>query len=295
MEESVFAIIINYKHPEITIQGVMSLLQSEKVNLTIVVVDNNSPDSSYELLKETLPEQIVLLKATENLGFAAGNNIGIKYALTHNADYILLINNDTEVNPHMIWNLKQNTSDRIVTSPKMYYYDEPNKIWFAGGKFYKTSGRFKHLGENQQDGTNYENPLECDFLTGCCFMLTSNVVRKAGLLDESYFMYIEDVDYSLRLKNEGVKLMMIPSAKLWHKVGATSGGGTTKFNIYYGNRNRLYLQKKFGFSFYTRLVTLASRILLMLIGLLRNTNQKYIWYSIIDFYTNRMGKQDSRV
>ncbi len=288
----IFAIVVNYCHPEITLSGIKSLRESDNVNLHIIVVENASPDNSYTVLKSQLPTDVILLCAVENRGFAAGNNVGIQYALEHGADYIMLINNDTEIDPSMVSVLLQYTDDHTVTAPKMFYFGSSSKIWFAGGKYLEGSGRFIHVGESEEDGAAFQNNLECDFLTGCCFMMTGNVARKVGLLDESYFMYVEDVDYSLRLRQNGVKLLMIPSAKLWHKVGVSSGGEKSKFNIYYGNRNRFYLQKKFGFSFFTRMVTFVTRIILMIKGILFNTSQKYILYAIIDFYKNRMGKQE---
>jgi hypothetical protein len=123
-------------------------------------------------------------------------------------------------------------------------------------------------------------------------MMTAETARTIGLLDETYFMYMEDVDYSLRLKNSRIKLMMIPTAKLWHKVGISSGGETSELSVYYGNRNRLFLQKKFGFSIIIRLITCITRVILMSKGFLFNTNQKYIWHSLVDYFGGRMGKQE---
>lgn len=291
----VSVIIVNYCHPEITMKCINSIKGNSHLITNIIVVDNASPDDSYEFLKNKVPYDVVLIKADENHGFAAGNNIGIKYALENGADYIMLLNNDTEIAPNMISILLQYTNDNIVTAPKMYYYDDPKRIWFAGGKYYTCSGQFKHIGENELDSQKYDTNIECDFLTGCCFMMTAKVACTVGYLDENYFMYVEDVDYSLRLRNEGVKLMMIPKAKLWHKVGVSSGGATTRLNIYYGNRNRFYLQKKFGFNCIIRWITFITRIALIINGVVCNTNQKYIWFSIIDYCANRMGKQESRI
>ena len=290
---NLFAIIVNFCNSTDTIETVNSLLQSSVVP-TIVVVDNASVDDSYNDLKRNLPSDVVLIRAEYNNGFSAGNNIGIKYALSHNAHYLILINNDTKVDKYMISNLLKYTNQHTVTSPKIYYYAHPDRIWFGGGRLEKYSGRFLHVGYNMTDSSSFNEMLSCDFLSGCCFMMTSDIVRKVGLLDESYFMYYEDVDYSIRLKNEKIDLLMIPNAKLWHKVGASSGGDLSRFNIYYGNRNRLFLQKKFKFSFYVRMLTFISRIFLLLKGIILNTNQKYIWYSLLDYYFNRMGKQERR-
>lgn len=286
----VYVIIINYCHPEVTLQGVKSLRNSKNVNLKIVVVDNASPDDSLNILKKSLPEDgIILLSAKKNDGFSAGNNIGIKFALKHNADYIMLVNNDTVVDPNMVQILLNNTTPNIVTAPKIYYYSQRDRIWFAGGKYIPILGKYIHIGENKED--TYFDITESDWLTGCCIMFSAETIKKVGLWDETYFMYMEDVDYSLRLKQHGIKLLMIPQAHLWHKVGISSGV-QSKLVIYYSNRNRLYLQKKYGINILTRFITLLTRVLLALKGLLFNTNQKYIFCSISDYCKNRMGKQN---
>lgn len=291
--DTIFAIIINYCNPIDTIETVNSLFRSSVVP-KIVVVDNASSDNSYKILKSYLPHDVVLIRAEQNNGFSSGNNIGIRYALFHNARYIILLNNDTSVDRYMICNLLKYTDQASVTSPKIYYYDCPDRIWFAGGRFERLTGRFIHIGYNKSDSLAYNKKISCDFLSGCCIMMTSDVVRKVGLLDESYFMYYEDVDYSIRLKKEKIDLFMIPEAKLWHKVGASSGGDLSKFNIYYGNRNRLFLLKKFRFFFLIRVCTFISRLILMLKGGIVGGNQRYIFYSLFDYFLGRMGKQERR-
>lgn len=288
-DKLIYAIMINYCHPKVTLECVDSLLKSEDVTLKIIVVDNASPDNSANFLSDALPEDVILLKASENKGFSAGNNIGIKYAVEHGADYILLINNDTVVAPDMVKLLANKTDINTVTAPKMYYYSDKNKVWFAGGKYLPLTGKFVHIGEGGED--IYNSDIECDWLTGCCLMFSAKVIEKVGYLDETFFMYSEDVDYSIRLRNNKLKLKMINDAHLWHKVGASSGVAS-RFVLYYSNRNRLYLQKKIKEKIYIRLLTIITRFLLVIKGLIFNTNEKYIWYSIVDFFKNRMGEQN---
>lgn len=287
---TVFAITINYCHPEITLECVNSLRESKNVNLEIIIVDNASPDDSVNILKELLPkDNITLIKSSQNKGFSAGNNLGIKYALSHNAEFILLINNDTVVDPDMVSILQKKVNKTTVVAPKIYYYENQHRVWFAGGKYIPILGKYFHIGEGQKD--SFFETMECDWLTGCCVMFKSETIRKTGMFDEIYFMYMEDVDYSLRLKNNGVKLIMVPEAHMWHKV-STSSGVESKFTVYYSNRNRLYLQKKFQIDILTRLVTLLTRILLIIKGVLFNTNQKYIAYAVADYFRKRMNKQN---
>lgn len=290
INSKVFVILVNYSQAELTLKCIQSIQESSNIDPQIIVVDNCSPDDSYSLLKEKLDQSIILIKANANNGFASGNNIGIRYALGRGADYIMLLNNDTEIAADMIEKLLLFTDEKTATAPKMYYFDRPDTIWFAGGRYLKGSGRFIHIGENQNDSPAFDQNTECDFLTGCCIMLSAKTVQKVGLLSEEYFMYVEDVDYSLRLKEAHVQMLMIPEAKLWHKVGSSSGGERSKAAIYYGNRNRLYLQKKFLFNPLIRFLTLSSRLLLLMKGILFKTKEAYIAYSIIDYLNGITGK-----
>ena len=284
--------MVNYGQAELTLKCIDSVKRSRDVGFKIVVIDNNSPDNSYQVLKSKLADDVVLIKSEKNNGFAAGNNIGIKYALNHNADFIMLLNNDTEIDENMIAILASYVDENTTVSPKMYYYDRPDTLWFAGGKYLKNTGRFVHVGENMMDSIKYSKQTQCDFLTGCCMMLSAKTIRKTGLLDEEYFMYMEDIDYSLRLKSNNIKLIMVPEAKLWHKIGSSSGGEKSKLAVYYGNRNRLFLANKFHFSSIIQFETLFSRFLLMVKGFLFNTNEKYIFLSISDFYKGKMKQRD---
>lgn len=287
-----YIILVNYKQPELTTKCVESIRNSKTITPFVVIVDNCSKDNSISILSKLVNDHTILLKSDENNGFAAGNNIGIKYAINNDADYIMLLNNDTEIDSYMINILLSHCNEQTAVSPKMYYYDEPDKIWFAGGKYLSKTSRFIHVGESELDNNNYKSLTKCDFLTGCCIMLSSETIKKTGYLDESYFMYMEDVDYSIRLKQNGIKLFMIPEAKLWHKVGSSSGGEKSVIAIYYGNRNRLYLLKKYHFSLYILYITFVSRILLFLKGLLLNTKERIIYFSIVDFIKNKMGKNN---
>lgn len=291
-DKQVYIILVSYRNADLTIECVRSILSCNDPSIHIVIVDNNSPDDTFVTLKKELSgiHNVKLILSKANNGFSAGNNIGIKYSLKQGADYVMLLNNDTVIDPDMIDILKNKCDRYTVASPKMYYYDSPQRIWFAGGKYLKKSGRYIHIGENQMDSPEHSKSIRCDFLTGCCMMISSQTIRDVGLLSEEYFMYIEDIDYSLRLKKNHVRMIMIPDAKLWHKIGASSGN-RSKLSLYYGNRNRLYLNKKFHKSFYIKTVTVFSRILLALKGSVKNTDEKIIWLSLLDYLKGNMGKR----
>ena len=293
LNTKLYIILVNYKQPELTAKCVESIRNSKNITPFVVIVDNCSKDDSISILSKLENDHTILLKSEENNGFAAGNNKGIQYALDNGADFIMFLNNDTEIDPYMIDILLSYCNEQTAVSPKMYYYDEPGKIWFAGGKYLSKTGRFVHIGESELDSDNYKSLTKCDFLTGCCIMLSSETIKKVGFLDESYFMYMEDVDYSIRLKQNNIQLLMVPEAKLWHKVGSSSGGEKSESAIYYGNRNRLYLLNHYHFPLFIRIECFVSRLLLLIKALLKNTNEKVIYYSIKDYINKKTGKRKS--
>lgn len=239
-KSSVFAILVNYNTPLLTQECIDSLKKSTYQNIHIIVVDNGSiDDSSVQLSKVG---GIVFLHSNQNLGFSGGNNIGIKYALEHDADYIMLLNNDTIIDPNMVRILLENNNGENITIPKIYYFPKGNKhIWAAGGELVKFDSDAIQRGLNELDNGQYNSASNISFCCGCCFLTSAQIWKKIGLLREEYFLYCEDTDFSVRLKQNDVKVRYIPEAVMWHKVSASSGGENSKFIAYYVTRNRLYL------------------------------------------------------
>ncbi len=255
MNEKVSVILLNYKGVEDTLECVRSLEKCSYDNFDIIIVENASPDDSYERLKEKFgdnpgvePNKVILLKAEENGGFAKGNNIGIEYALENNADYIMILNNDTLVEPDFIEELLKpfKRDDAIgVTTGKIYYEEKRNTFWFAGGQFLENRFYGAHIGEGEEDRGQYDSGREITFSTGCLMMIKAEVLKKVGLLPEEYFMYYEDVDFCLKLREAGYKLWFAPRSKIYHKVSASTGGEASPFAIEWNTRNRILLMKKF--------------------------------------------------
>lgn len=182
---------------------------------------------------------LISIQSGFNGGFAFGNNVAIKYALEKkDSDYVLLLNNDTVVEKDFLNKLLLEVfqSDRKIgiTGCKIYYYDSPNTIWFNGGKFNKWTGRAIHI---QKEVSNESS--ECNFITGSCMLIKREVLEKVGLLDESYFMYIEDLDYCYKTIKSGYKLIVVHNSEIWHKVGASNDGEFSEFATYLHGRNKL--------------------------------------------------------
>ncbi|MFN4308813.1 glycosyltransferase family 2 protein [Sulfurihydrogenibium azorense] len=181
---------------------------------------------------------MIFIQTGYNGGFAFGNNVAIKYALAKkDAECVLLLNNDTVVEKDFLNKLVEvSQADKKIgiTGCKIYYYDNPSKIWFNGGKFNEWTGRAVHI----QKEINKE-VSECNFITGCCMLIKREVLEKVGLLDESYFMYVEDLDYSYKTIKSGYKLAVAHNSIIWHKVGASGEGEISEFSAYWIMRSRI--------------------------------------------------------
>lgn len=199
---------------------------------------------------------LILIQTGYNGGFAFGNNVAIKYALAKgDVDYVLLLNNDTLVEKDFLNKLVEvSQADKKIgiTGCKIYYYDNPSKIWFNGGKFNEWTGRAVHIQKEVS-----KEASECNFITGCCMLIKREVLEKVGLLDESYFMYVEDLDYSYKAIKSGYKLIVDHNSNIWHKVGASNEGEISEFSAYWGLKSRIkfilsyenYLSKVFALVF----------------------------------------------
>ena len=288
VRENLYIILVNYCNPCITVDCITSLKKTGIEMSHIIVVDNSSPDDSLEVLKDI--EGIILIPSKKNGGFSYGNNIGIKYALEHDCTCVILLNNDTIVAEDFLDKIFEDDGTN-VTVPKIYYYSDPKILWYAGGRIDYKKGLQVHFGDGLKDAPRFSKQIEVDYATGCCMMIPRTVLDKVGLLDENYFMYWEDMDYSLRLKNSGIKIHYLPEAKIWHKVGM-SGGSQSKMAIYYSNRNRFFLLKKFKFGKKAWVYALTTRLWRYLHSLITKSNDRVIKRAWHDYRNGIMGKVD---
>lgn len=234
-------ILVNYNGAEDTIECIRSLSAIQNIEYEIVVVDNKSTDDSVSKLKcFQKSKEFTLLEADCNNGFSAGNNIGIAYA--SNADYYLLLNNDTIVEPDFLRKLlgviKNNPRCGGVI-PKILYYSQPDTIWYAGGSFNRKTARSEHYRFNQKD-TIEEISREVTFASGCCLCVSREVINKIGMLNEDFFLYEEDTEYCYRMNEAGFDIIYVPEAVIYHKVSASTGKGSS-LSQYYMVRNKYSL------------------------------------------------------
>ncbi len=246
----VHIIVLTWNEYNDTVECLESLGKINYSNYKIILVDNGSRDGSIQKLRERFgkDEKVRIIANEKNLGFAGGNNVGIKYAMNKGADAVLLINNDTIVDPNFLTELvkaeKENKQAGILGS-KIYYEGDPKRIWSAGGKVSKLLTKGVHIGYDEIDNGQYDETKKRDYLTGCCLLIKKEVIKKIGVLADDYFLYYEDTDYCLRARKAGYDCLYIPASKIWHKVSRSSKPGSSSY-IYYHTRNGLAMARRNG-------------------------------------------------
>lgn len=242
-------VILNWNGYEVTRECLASLSKIDYPNYEIVLVDNGSADGSPERLAAEFPG-VGVIRNKENLGFTGGNNVGIRRALQENADYVLLLNNDTVVAPQFLSKLiRAGESDKRIglLNPKIFYFEPSNRIWYAGGAFNIWKGIASHRGAREVDRGQYDTQEEVTFITGCAFVIKTEVIRKIGLLDDSLFYSYEDADWTIRSLNAGYKALYVPSSVVWHKESIDVKRNAGKaFRDFYNVRNSLLLARRYA-------------------------------------------------
>jgi GT2 family glycosyltransferase len=214
-------------------------------NYEIIIVKNGDrSDLTLSAMQEIADRVATIIDLPENVGYACANNHGIQQAISTGADCILLMNDDTTVSPHFLSILVESSEklpDVGMLGPAIYYFDEPNKIWFAGAKFDMqicsvASREFDEIHQRKDYG-----PIESDYITGCALMVKKEVVEKIGHLNERFFLYWEDVDWGLRAMKAGFKNVVVPRAQIWHKISVSAGGPDSPLKAYHKTRSHLLM------------------------------------------------------
>lgn len=226
----VYCLVLNLNGRELLGETLDSVQRMTYPNFKVVVIDNGSNDGSREVVRSGYPSATLIENET-NLGFGEGNNVGMRYALEHGAQWIFLLNYDIAVDPNLLTELMNAamTEPNVgILGPKIYYHAEPNMLWYAGGRINYFTGVISHRGVRQEDRGQYDAAGDTQYVTGCAFLVRREVLEKVGLFDPAYYpAYSEDADLSVRAQRAGYRLRYVPQARLWHKVSASSGGGMT--------------------------------------------------------------------
>ena len=238
----VYIVVLNWNGREDTLACLRSLEPVWNERTKGIVVDNGSSDGTPDAVREAFPG-VEVLEVGKNLGFTGGNNIGLRLALDREADYVLLLNNDTIVDPGFLREMLPvaTVSEEIgFVSPKIYFLDPPDLLWFAGAKFSTVTGYGRVIGYREPDRGQHDAVRTIDRPCGCAVLVSRRLCREAGLMDDGLFLYADEVEWMLRARKLGFRACYAPKAKVWHKVSASVGRESHPDAFYYGVRNTLY-------------------------------------------------------
>ena len=243
----VWAAVLGYNNPDDTLECLKSLESVPEGNVKLLYVDNGSEPGVCETILENVPDCGVL-RLDPNAGVAGGLNAGIAYALHQGAEYVIILNNDTTVDPAFAGHLVEaaGADPRIgMLVPKIYYYDHPDTVWSAGSVFRRFPPVvYMRKTRGPEDG-HYDAPQDVEFATFCVIMLSRAMIEQAGLLDPDYHFLYEDYDLCIRAREEGFRIRYVPEAHVQHKISKTTGAGTPnpKFWRTYGRSESIFRRK----------------------------------------------------
>lgn len=245
MPAKVAIILVNLNQEDHTRECIQSLGKLTYPNFEVILIDNGSVDDSGTRIHKEFPN-VLYKRFQTNTGFAGGNNAGIRLALQGGADYVLLLNNDTVVDPECIQPLVEfdlANPDVGAQCGKIYFFSEPKKLWFTGGSYSVDKASSLHPGMHEFDNGQHDAIEDTDFATGCMMFIRRQVIEKVGMLDDSFFAYFEDTDWCVRARKMGYRIIYNPRAKIWHKVSATSKIDSPAY-LYLLMRNKIFMVRK---------------------------------------------------
>lgn len=291
---AVAVLTINYNSAPYIADFLASLEGVGYPDYRLVVVDNASADGSAEEIGRLFPRAVVIANS-ENLGITGGHNVGIRYCLEQGFDYVLFLNNDTVVSADFLHRLVSAADARTMVAPKTYLHGRPGLLDDTVGDFDWRRGVWRDWLYGKPEPPGFDRPQEVSMASLCCLLVPAGVFRDVGLMDERFFMYYDDFDFIARAKAGGYGLRLEPSAVIYHRKAAASGGTESPFKVYYATRNRLYLMRKFssvwrwvlflGYFFGTRVALIAAYLVR---GQRRQLRAMLL--GIADYFRGRLGR-----
>jgi GT2 family glycosyltransferase len=240
-------VVLAYNHQADTLECLASLSLLTYPNHRVLVVDNGSSDGTADAIRARFP-QVQVLHLEQNVGFQGGANFGLQSSLDAGTDYIFLLSNDTTVQPDILDELMKcaDPADVGLLAPKIYYFSEPQRIWSVGGDCHPLTLEMTRKGDNQLDLGQWAQVQERDFLVGCALLFKRSLLETIGLFDTGFYpAYYEDVDLCMRARQAQFRLLLVPSAKLWHKVARSHGGQGSPQERYLMARNSVRYFRKY--------------------------------------------------
>ena len=251
-------VTITYNSADVLQPFLDCVWQQTHNNLVLYIIDNDSEDDTHLILEKENDSRLQIINNSTNFGVAKANNQGIKRAIADDCDQVLIINNDVEFETTLIEKLLQVQTEKScsLVTPRMMYFDNPNHIWYAGSWFIKKKGYLPlHRGMKELNHGQYDEIVEVEYAPTCCLLAKKEVFQHIGLMDEKYFVYFDDTDFSYRVwKDKRYKMFYSPDVKFYHKVGSLTKSFNKEeekifrgdFFIQQNTKNHIYFLKKIG-------------------------------------------------
>ena len=236
-----YIILLTWNRWEDTEACLQSLLPVVNRHIRVLVVDNGSTDGTPEKIHRQFP-RFEVHENGRNLGFPAGNNIGIRHAIADGADYVILLNNDTVVDPRFADELiaaARRVPSAGMISSLIFFHDRPNIVWFAGGDISTWTGRSRHVGYLHGDRGQFKGDVPIGRPCACSLLVTRRFLETVGLMKEGLFLYGEEIDWMLRARRLGFQCVLASRSKVWHKVSSSTKASPHPVFLYYSTRNML--------------------------------------------------------
>lgn len=218
--------------------------------VVLILIDNTPSGVSKTIVFELAKKFNIDINYTpmsSNVGIAAGNNEGIRTAKKLHCDDIIILNNDICFDSSDLFESLVSISkdvNKAIIAPKIYFYNT-NRLWYAGGELIKWKGTVYHFGYGQEDSTELNKASFTDYSPTCFLYIRGDVFDKVGLMDETYFVYVDDLDFVYRAKLQGFAIWYEPNLSLQHKVSTSTGGLESDFGLRFNTRNKIYFIRKF--------------------------------------------------
>lgn len=241
----VCVVVVNWEGAQFTISCIESLLESDYPNLRIIVVNDGSTDGSPDLILQRFPS-LELLRQPTNRGVSEARNRGIERAFKVGGDCVLFLDNDTQVDPALISSLvgvAVSHRNLVAVGPKILYLQEPDRFWFAFGQLSLWTGIYLNPAYGAIDQGQFDQEREMDAASTCCLLVPTCILQVVGGFDPNY-TWNEDIDWSLRCRRAGFRLIYCPKGKVWHKVGGSSKKQPRASIRYFLTRNQLWTLRK---------------------------------------------------
>lgn len=300
-QPKVIFVILNWNQYKNTLECLDSLMKIDYDNFDIVVVDNGSSDNSVSIIKERFPD-VYIIENKKNLGASEGKNVGVRFSLRENPDYIFFLDNDTTVDKDILKELIKvmDSDSRIgLVAPMIYYYDKRETIWMAGGGLIDCwRGKFYDLKEGQIDNGQFKM-RNLDIVPEGFSFVKKEIFQKIGLWDPDFFFYYENGVWNTKIKRQGYRIVLSPKAKVWHKVSFSQGRESSDF-YYYRTRNRLLFMLKnapklyLPFFFLYFIYDFFYHILLTLYLSKKSKQLRAALIGVLDFIRGRFGERRLR-